>query len=388
MSIGWRFDNIDKITQSNVECAVIDDQLWLSTGTNLQVWNLWGSIDKDELATQELLDMERSVKHDLNKPWFREPVKIFDQAIAGGISKFADGGDKVYLLSTDKMNIRWIYKDFSNKDSLPSPVVLDVAANSDMVYAYGKLWLVTDMDERKNNHLFVVNGATVTKTQIESKGQSKYNLITDGQNGFVYVARYEEGILAKFAGSTGTWTADVQVNAQPHCLGFSSDGYISVCAYSGCVSYISRVNDAVTHPYGLMSPMRNIQDLNDGYLWGMTYDKKGFIRLKKSDQKVVFTATGFEEEPQEDYTFEVLDFEDLPDPNSMPFRQLLATTQRSAQFWNGSSMDTVTVYPRLIFVTNSLIYIIRMKDTLHRKPYADLKGYGYITTFENDYSGG
>ena len=306
---GWYFDfyqGVESIKSACTEMVIVDDHIWITDGTSISVWNVWGSKDKDELATDELQDVERNVKTELMIGWFRTPTLVFSETITGGVYKMAKAHDRVYFMNSAQTEIKYLKTDFSNYDDLSSqyPIRITVnvdnlgdgnnlVINSDLLFAYDKLWMVSDYHNTKKQYLISIDLNTPlfdnTLVDIPAKKQREINKLVDGQNGFVYVARYQQGVISKFAGSNAAFISNIQVNAKPTSFNMSSDGYLMIGSYNGLISYLNRTNDAITHPYGVIAQPSSIVDMNDGYIWMTTGTLNGLLRLKKSDQKVIYT---------------------------------------------------------------------------------------------------
>lgn len=382
---GFYFDKVDKITVAALDVKVIDGHLWVTDGTKVQVWNLWGDVDNK-------LDLERNTYYDLIKGDFRTPVKVIEFTVENGAGKLADAGDKVWITNavtfTSMISVK---KDFSNVVAGNLPSLYNVVhaprtMYSDFIYGYGKLWMVsypysTGVASSLIQTLCTYDGTWI-ETTIPTKPQTVITKLVDGLNGFVYASRFNQVGVAKFASSTSGYVTTIRVNAQPTALLANGLGVILVNSYQGMVSSINAATDVVTNSYSTLEPCSYMVDMNDGFLWAITDDMAGMIRVEKSSKLVRYTLAGFPTAPQDDYKFEVDDI-----VGSQSFEMLVATLPYNMQYWDGSAMQTVIAYPRLCLVTADGIHVIRMKDTLHRKPHASLKAYGYITTGPYDYAG-
>lgn len=563
LASGWFFDYATKIDYKADSIGVVDDQLFVSTNQTIRYYNVWGSVDKDLLATKELLDIERNenLYCDFYKDDFREPVllgsfdlpeQIIVNNIASSINKIFLASDKLgriipnestltsveeiptelslngelvlcsedlhlyvsdpsyvktghdtywrdigllnttltgktvyslsvlpdlHILGNTEENISdyvvgdlaivpfddytlciyecvqssefyyntikktgdqvytvppfsvfynmWLKretlateapttiglalkKDLSNSNDaldISNWEVFEKCMHSNIVHAYGALWMVTSKDENndqflyrfeESNNNYCSQGITYnyfkrfSKAKFETPGQDIPNKLIDGQNGNIYVARYN-GSVDKFNGYTGAYEKSIRVHSRPQAMVVDSEGYINVSGVSGYCSKIDRQTDEATAGPTFISEVGGMVDVNDGYLWAISIAKNGFTRMSKTQvtsggvtgYQSLITKTGFNAPGVIDYLIEDGSFS-----GNVNFKFIDSIRQNKMYYIDSDNdIQYSVVYPRIILANNSKVWIIRPYGLMYRTPYARLGAYGYITTGETDYSG-
>lgn len=364
MGLGWHFDAIEKLDITSQDVKIIDGHIWITSGTLVSIYNIVGDQDG-------YVDLERTEWTDLTKPQFRGLVLVKQYTIPWNSSVICDAYDKVWIINSTYTHMVYITKDFI--DHTLTIVTLPATMWSDVIYAYGKLWMVEVQVVPANQHLHSYDGTTWTNTEIPFRCQQAKTKIVDGKNGFIYLTRFNNVGLAKFANQDSSFVSFVQVNAEPTSLVVTDEG-IMVGSYAGMISKIDPTNDAVTHMYSSMEVANNFVDTGDGYIWA-SYSTK-FLSILKSDLSVIQIQG-----EDADWTYETSDF-----TGSIDFKQILIMPSFNFTWWNGSAMQTGTAEQRLIFVSSSNIYVFRNSEAFCRKVFGDVESRGYITSGD-DYAG-
>jgi hypothetical protein len=487
---GWFFDAVEVVnTVGLVDAILVDDHLWTSDGTKVYVYNIWGhddfvvkpTSDSSTWYVKDYLNKDIDTYHDLISSDFRSPKKVIEFTVENGAGKLCYGNGVVYI--TDSVNFTSfviVKADFTNLHNASGTYTLrnqDVfihytptyflhngtetkyAMNSDIIYAYGKIWMVSyaidatlkGSDTTDSQFMFSFDGTSWNQSIIPSRKQELPVRLADGYNGFVYATRYNSLCISKFANSTGAWVSNIRVNAEPAAITTLPNGSIIVGSYAGMVSVVNPATDVVTHTYNTLLKPSHFVDMNDGYIWSCSQDGKRLLRLKKSNNAMLFSTnaeqdaaakaasdaqeaikeqtivkTGFKAtvtgmqanmvqndlDPLNDQLVAaddgvnglVKDTHDaiLDAPLAMPdyklenvetwvgadqIDKIMNTNDRDYYYWNGSAIQKTTAYARMFVVIKNKIYIIRNKDHLYRKPNVNIQAYGYITTGSNDYAG-
>ena len=248
--MSWAFLDGDKFTGSFQSMTFDGKDMWVSTGSTINVYSFWGEYVGilETITGTGLSDIEYMVK-------FYDTMYVFNNSVSQFI--------KINITS------KAIEGDVTE---IPLPV------NCIPAFGNGKFWFVT------GSSLFFYDPSDSTwSTPVTIPGRTQTNKrkILWGRAGFVYVLNVNESGVSKFNDDTGAHVANISTNRAPATSSHitTNDSFqILISGFNGMVSSVDQVTDTPTNISGLGDTTDNFID--DGtYLWTI---KPSVARIDKS----------------------------------------------------------------------------------------------------------
>ena len=373
----WEFEKVYEAAVSSSPKQMLFDgrYLWVTTDFSVLIYEFFGE-SSDHEPTFEELDQLVIDRYDAK-------IKLIETIpVPNGAYWIARGNRNTYIGNAAMMTSISIINNSTRK--VDRTVTLPEEMNSNLIVADRYIWMASKSPKPSSDRqlLWRWDGSNGwADIEIPTRKQLARIVISQGNNGSLYLTNFNNVAICKFDVSNGAFQKAIRTNAFPQNILTTSNRDIYVSSFAGMLSKVDGSTDSVTHPHSTLDVAVSMAyQPNSNYIWFLNSNGR-LGRLNTADNSVFFSKPKETLVLEDDWELSLSKFSD------QAFSSLLITPEFSYKQLIGGTWKKITVKPYLIVLGGSKIMAVRLDRPLYRGLDISVQARAMISTGPEDYMG-